>query len=293
MSQERVYTDLFTKQRKADYWDRLYSNPATLFEHWMVRRRDHAHQYIVRQFDTSARVLDLGCGAGVLSERLVESGFQVTCADASADMVELCRQRLARFAGSSHEVLQANCLALPFPDGSFDVVVTLGMFGYFDEVTQALREIRRVLRPGGTLILSVRNPNNQYLFDVAHLVRMPLRFIAALRRKLAGRPVVEPPTRPSSAAPVQPIADDGFRIRMFQNPPPLIRGVTARGYRLAHFDGLGYGPPACAERSLLPQRAAIRFSDLFEALCRRTGLQRAARWVADVSFYVFTAEPER
>ena len=292
MTDNRTYTDLFTKTHKAEYWDRLYEQPSNLFEHLMVQRRDYAHRYVCAHFGAAARVLDLGCGAGVLSERLIESGYRVTCVDASDDMVELCGNRLGRFPRDTHTVLAANCLQLPFPDGHFDLVVTMGMFGYFDEVSQALREIRRVLRPEGTLLLSVRNPNNHYLFDLAELARLPVRLAGKLFRKAFKLRAREAPIKPSSAAPQGLSApDDGFRIRMFQNPAPLISGVSQRGFRLVHFDGIGYGPPAIGERQLLPARAAVALSDFLNRFFRRTGLQRASRWLADVSFYVFTTRP--
>ena len=293
MAQPQTYTDLFTASRKANYWNDFYRNPSNLFEHMMVQRRDYAHKYIRDHFDTSTRVLDLGCGAGVLSEKLVESGYRISCADASVDMVNLCRERLSRYAADTHTVVEANCLQLPFPDGSFDLVVSMGMFGYFDEVTQALREIHRVLRPGGTLMLSVRNPNNQYVFDLGKLVRMPFRLVGALYRKLTKKRPQGPSIKPSSAPPkALSVPDDGFRIRMFQNPPPLIKGVRQRNYQLVHFDGLGYGPLAIMEKELLSPRASIRLSDFLGRFFRATGLQRGTRWIADVSFYVFTTTPK-
>jgi ubiquinone/menaquinone biosynthesis C-methylase UbiE len=295
MTESQAYTDLFTASRKAGYWNDFYQCPSNLFETLMVQRRDYAHAYICRHFDRTARILDLGCGAGVLSEKLIESGYQVTCADASSDMLELCRERLSRFSADTHTVVNANCLDLPFQDQEFDVVVTLGMFGYFDEVSLALREIHRALRPGGTLILSVRNPNNQYVFDLFELLRLPLRLTTALIRKLARHRSRGASIKPSSTPPatISGAVDDGFRIRMFQNPPPLIKNVRERGYELVHFDGIGYGPLAIYGRELLPARVSIMMSNLLNRCFQRTKAQRLTRWIADVSFYAFKTIPYR
>lgn len=278
---ENASQRLFTFSRQANYWNDLYLRPATLFEHHMCLRRDYAADYIRRHFETGTSLLDLGCGAGVLSEKLLESGYRVTAADASPDMLELCRQRLRRFPESMCRHRMASCLDLPFADGEFDLVVCLGMFGYFDEVTQALAEIRRVLRPGGTLILSVRNRNTQQAFDLLQLAKHPLRPLRALARRLAA-----PFRRPSATQPLAP-GDDGFRIEIYDSPPRLIAGVTQRGYALAHFDGLGYGPLALGGRKLLSEAGAIRLSDFLNRCFALPGLRRAGRWVADVSFYVF------
>ena len=66
--------------------------------------------------------------------------------------------------------------------------------------------------------------------------------------------------------------------------------VTHRGYSLVEFDGLGYGPVTFFGKELLPARLSIGLSDRLDRFFRRTGLQQRARWVADVSFYVFRAD---
>lgn len=273
---------LFTFSQKANYWNELYSHPATLFEHHMCLRRDHAAAYIRSHFDTGTALLDLGCGAGVLSERLLELGYRVTAADASLDMVELSRERLKRFPEASRRHCQANCLDLPFADGEFDLVVCLGMFGYFDEVTRALREIGRVLKPGGTLIISVRNQNTHQVFDLLQLAKHPFRPLRAVAQRIAH--AIRPPQR----ARENPAGDDGFRIEIYDSPARLIKGVTQRGYTLVDFDGLGYGPVAVAGHKLFSERLSIRLSDFLHRCFNVLGLRRFSRWFADVSFYVFT-----
>lgn len=266
--------DLFTFARKGKYWNDLYERPASLFEHTMVQRRDRALRYICEHFGKDAKVLDLGCGAGVLSEKLLERGYTLTAADLSTDMLSLAARRLRRFPAGTFALQQADCLDLPFEDGQFDLVVCLGVFGYFDEVTRALGEIRRVLRPGGTFLMSVRNANQRYLINPVQLAKLPYRI---LRRLVAPR---------SPAAP-RASGDDGFRIEIYDQPGRLIKGVTERGYDLAEFDGLGYGPLSFGSKKLPFEPISIWISDALDAAFRVTGLRRVSRWVADVSLYAF------
>ena len=286
-------TGLFTFSQRAHYWNELYEHPSSLFEHNMVLRRDYAKQYICTHFDKSSSILDLGCGAGVLSEKLIESSFTVTAVDDSQDMLDLSRERLKRFPAESCKLFHANCLSLPFDDGKFDLVVCLGVFGYFDEVTQALREIHRVLRPGGKLIISVRNAHTADIFDLFLLLKLPFRLMRALARRLSRR--LQQPGSPRNASSAAQInggiqIDDGFRIQIYQVPSRLIEGVTQRGYALTEFDGLGYGPLAFAERKLLSTHFSVKFSDFLNRIFRASGLNRFSRWFADVSFYVFRRE---
>lgn len=103
----------------------------------------------------SHRVLDAGCGSGPLSAALRAKGAIVTGFDSSSAMVELARQRL----GENAALLVADLIQpLPFADGAFDDVVASLVLHYLQDWTAPLAELRRVLQPGGRLILSVNHP---------------------------------------------------------------------------------------------------------------------------------------
>lgn len=100
-------------------------------------------------------VLDIGCGAGPLAERLVQRGARVSGFDLSAGMVELARMRLGNTAD-----LRVADLAdpLPYDDDSFDVACASLVLHYLRDWVGPLSEIRRVLRPGGRSVASVNHP---------------------------------------------------------------------------------------------------------------------------------------
>jgi len=101
------------------------------------------------------RVLDAGCGSGPLSAALRAKGAIVTGFDSSSAMVELARQRLGENAALHVADLSQ---PLPFADGAFDDVVVSLVLHYLEDWTAPLAELRRVLKPGGRLILSVNHP---------------------------------------------------------------------------------------------------------------------------------------
>jgi SAM-dependent methyltransferase len=98
-------------------------------------------------------VVDVPCGFGRHSIPLARAGYRVTGVDRSQVLLEEARRRAA---GERLQLVQADYRELPFADASFDAALNLfSSLGYLgdEEDTRALREIRRVLRPGGRLVI--------------------------------------------------------------------------------------------------------------------------------------------
>jgi SAM-dependent methyltransferase len=101
------------------------------------------------------RILDAGCGAGPLLAALRDRGAIVTGFDKSAGMLQLARRRL----GDDGDVLVADLGSLlPFQDRTFDDVTASLVLHYLEDWGPALAELRRVIKPGGRLIVSVDHP---------------------------------------------------------------------------------------------------------------------------------------
>ncbi|MFC7326566.1 class I SAM-dependent methyltransferase [Marinactinospora rubrisoli] len=108
------------------------------------------------------RILDAGCGAGPLSAALRDRGADVTGIDASVGMPALARRRLGDDADLRVVDLSG---PLPFADGAFDDVVASLVLHYLEDWGPPLAETRRVLRPGGRLIVSVQHPFADYVLQ--------------------------------------------------------------------------------------------------------------------------------
>src|SRR6185295_9524544 len=98
-------------------------------------------------------VLDLGCGPGNLLERL--EGARVVGLDLSDYLLAQARARVAGRAG--FEVLKGDAEHLPFPDASFDRIVCSEVLEHIEKPDAAMREMRRVARPGARVVITVPN----------------------------------------------------------------------------------------------------------------------------------------
>ena len=105
----------------------------------------------------SERVLDIGCGAGVdslVAAHLVGAGGRVAGLDVTPAMVARARGHLARLDLANVTFQVGDAEALPFPDASFDAVISNGVFNLTLDKEKALKEAHRVLKPGGRLMLA-------------------------------------------------------------------------------------------------------------------------------------------
>jgi ubiquinone/menaquinone biosynthesis C-methylase UbiE len=102
------------------------------------------------------RVLEVGCGSGFAVQLFAEAGADVSARDLTPWAAETTRKRLAAF-GLEADVAQGDGEQLEFPDGEFDLVFSWGVIHHSNDMDRALRELVRVLVPGGTLVLMVYN----------------------------------------------------------------------------------------------------------------------------------------
>lgn len=126
----------------AEIYDEFFV-PA-LFEQWT------AHVLEAAAVHADDRVLDVACGTGVLTRAAAARGGRATGLDVNPGMLTVARRHAAGI-----DWRQGRAEALPFEDGSFDAVLSQFGLMFFDDRAAALREMLRVLRPGGRLAIAV------------------------------------------------------------------------------------------------------------------------------------------
>ena len=119
---------------------------------WFVGRRRVLLQVLDRYLGKNGtgerRILDVGCGTGTMLSYLASYG-RAQGVDIDEEAIGYCRDR------GLTDVRLGSAETLPFEDGSFDLVTVLDVVEHLDDDAAALREIRRVLRPGGMVLMTV------------------------------------------------------------------------------------------------------------------------------------------
>jgi ubiquinone/menaquinone biosynthesis C-methylase UbiE len=201
---------------KADHYDSFAESYSTDNESNLINGYYERPAMIDLAGDvTGHRVLDAGCGSGPLSVALRAKGAVVTGFDSSSAMVELARRRLGENAALHVADLSR---PLPFADAAFDDVVASLVLHYLQDWTAPLAELRRVLKRGGRLILSVNHPL------VYKLLNPDADYFAITQHSeeytFSGQNAVLTYWHRPLHAMTDAFTEAGFRVSVISEPPP-------------------------------------------------------------------------
>ena len=168
MARPRFWWQVFTAALHSHSNRQFYDRISPIYDRVFVKHRKHAQNMteIMRTAyagrERMTRVLDLGCGTGMLSRMLAADGSDVTGLDISLKSLQVMRRSDKRI-----EAIQGDASHLPFTDDAFQVVVSLGSWRHFSEPEQVLAELNRLLGKNGFFIAGYFPPA---IGGVVHLV---------------------------------------------------------------------------------------------------------------------------
>lgn len=139
-----------------DRWFDDDSHPVALLRAENALKLDYLLGALARHgVRPGARVLDVGCGAGLLALPLAERGYRVEGVDASAGSLDVARRRVS--AGTEATFRVGDATALDAPGDAYDAVLLLDVLDHLERPDLALAEAARVVRPGGLVAFSTFN----------------------------------------------------------------------------------------------------------------------------------------
>ena len=233
----------------ASYWDGVYRGGSLQGVIYRLRQTAVLDDVDAAQLSPGAPVLEIGCGAGHLTVELAARGLQIDAVDASQAMVDATAGR-AQQAGFEERVTvgSADVHALPFDSGHFDLVVAVGVIPWLHSPGDAVKEMARVLRPGGQIILTADNRARITSFtDPRGMVALsPLkRARVALRRR------------------------SGLASSRLDFPGRIDRLLTEGRLRPVGRRTVGFGPLSFLGRPLFSEARSVRINDRLQALADR------------------------
>lgn len=129
---------------------------------WIMERIERESQLL-----KGKHLLEIGCGMGYDSLEFLKRGVRVTATDLTPNAVKLAQRHFEIEGVKAEDVRTANALELPFADNTFDAVWSNGVLHATGDTFRAVQEARRVLKPGGRIIIShfYRKPSWMYYMN--------------------------------------------------------------------------------------------------------------------------------
>lgn len=137
------------RERFGEDYDRFFTD----YDRFRYHNESHLPACLDALDVAGRQVLEIGLGEGADAERLIRRGARWSGIDLTAESVARVATRLTARELPHEDLLQGSVLDLPFPDNTFDLVFSHGVLHHVPDIGRAQREIHRVLRPGGELVV--------------------------------------------------------------------------------------------------------------------------------------------
>jgi len=141
-------------------WSKLYDkNPDDMINYSFRIRRQRVVEMLEPILRSGMRVLDVGCGTGIMAPFVLSKKAHYQGVDLSANMIQEAKKRYSGNQTSEGSVTftVADVEKMPFADAHYDVLMALGLLEYFENPQRVTNEIVRMVKPGGSIIVSVPN----------------------------------------------------------------------------------------------------------------------------------------
>jgi ubiquinone/menaquinone biosynthesis C-methylase UbiE len=257
----------------ANYWREIYEQNDVGSQIYQKRYRTVLGQVDSLQLPIGSRVLEVGCGAGHTTVALAKQGFNVESLDAAQAMADATRARVAREGlGSLVHTDVGDIYKLPYSDGQFLLALAIGVLPWLDDRDSAVKELARVVAPGGYVLLTMDNSRSlsRWLDPSLNPLLMPAkRWIGDRLARLRVRPRVA-------------------RAHFCSNTA-IDRTIERHGLQKMWSSTVGFGPFTVFNRPVCRDQAGVKLHMRLQAMADRN-----VSWIRGAgSHYLVLAKKRR
>jgi ubiquinone/menaquinone biosynthesis C-methylase UbiE len=250
------------------YWTEIYDARSVEGVIYQLRRAVALRWVDNLALPQGSKILDVGCGAGVITIELARRGYTVDGMDSSEIMVERAlRGALAADVGDRVNVFRGDARSLQIENERFALVLAIGVIPWLDEPGMAVREMARVVEPGGYVMLTADNRTR-----LNHLMDPRWNHTLGPARRLLKRLLIRTKIRKPSP--------NYYVANHFHSTSHIDRILSHNGLEKVKAVTLGFGPFSLLGVELLPESLGIKlhrrlqaFADLGVPGFRSTGSQ--------------------
>lgn len=240
--QEKV-NDFFQSQSQSLFWRDIYASRGVQAEIYRTRHAAALAWIDGLALAPGSCLLEIGCGAGFMSIALAQRGFCVQAIDSVDAMVQQTRQHAEEYGVTDLlSVDVGNAYSLAFEDGSFDLVLALGVIPWLSQPEVAIQEMARVTKPGGYIFFTADNRTQlRILLDPwlnPALVPLRNRVRAMLERIRLRQPVRE---------------ESVSSFHSFHTPRFIDNALASIGLIKIRSTTLGFGPFTFRDYRVVPE----------------------------------------
>lgn len=235
-------------QRSTIRWNDIYTDQS--FDAIHIQTRLERVLKFVDQIPLgqSSRVLDLACGAGLTTLELLRREHKVQALDISQNMLHRAREN-CEGAELSEEVdfIRGDADHLPFHDNSYDLVISMGMISYMPQWHHSVKEMGRVTRPGGHLILTYQSK-----LGLSHLLNPRMLRLRYLKNRILGN------LRPNATS-----------LGTFLMPGAFKNVLRELGLEVLASTSHGFGPFRPLGERIFPDKVNLKIHSFIQMLSDR------------------------
>ncbi len=214
-----------------DVYEGCYDSEDTSFE--VLKRRDIILSFIDEYAgDRELRTIDAGCGTGVLLCDILKRGHDAVGVDLSPKMIKASKKKADCLRSRKISCFLGDIESLPFKNQSFDVVICAGALSHQKEDHKSLEEIRRIMKTGGLLVITL--PNAIKLRNLLDPFSYLIAFSRYLSKRLSYR-------QSGKAGATEFVRGGTFTVRKYLYHR-LGSLFEAHGLKIKEIKGCGFGP---------------------------------------------------